>query len=210
MQLISNWYTPGKIPYLQIDFLFCYEIRFLFSILTGTKKIKMKKIICLTAIAAIVFASCESKKEATTAAEAPKGSGYTLDSSANIDLAKKINYAFPAGDSVTAFACYNDTAKVHDNLHIMTVKENFREFQGLVKQGLTFKVDKFNAIFEVVNNKPSPNGISNYVVAWVTLNLQKGAKSIKVQMNQAFAMKDGKIVEEWDTYDSAGLMDLMK
>lgn len=170
----------------------------------------MKKIICLLAIGAIVVVSCESKKETTSSTDTPKGSGYTLDSSANIELVKKLNTAFPAGDSVTAYACYNDTAKVHDNLHVMSVKENFHEFQSLVKQGLTFKLEKINEIFEVVNYKPAPDGVSNYVIAWVTLSLQKGTKSITIQMNQGFAIRDGKVVEEWDTYDTGGLADLMK
>ncbi len=162
------------------------------------------------AITAIVFASCESKKEGTTAAETPKGTGYTLDSSANIELAKKLNNAFPAGDSAAVYACYSDTAKVHDNLQTMTIKENFHEFQSLTAQGVTFKVEKINEMFEVVNYKPSPDGVSNYVIAWVTLSMQKGKKSISVQMNQGFAIKNGKIVEEWDTYDTAGLMGLLK
>lgn len=95
----------------------------------------MKKLTSFIVIATIVFASCESKKEATTAPEAPKGTGYTLDSSANIDMVKKLNIAFPSGDSATAYACYNDTAKVHDNLQTMSVKDNFHEFQSLVQQG---------------------------------------------------------------------------
>lgn len=170
----------------------------------------MKKTLGIFFVAALAFASCETKKEGAAAPQTPKGTGYTLDSSANIELAKKLNAAFPAGDSVTAFSCYGDTAKIHDNLRVMTVKENFREFNSLVSKGITFKLDKINEIFEVVNYKPEPNGVSNYVIAWVTLSLQKGGKSVPVQMNQAFAIKDGKVVEEWDTYDSAGLMDLMK
>jgi hypothetical protein len=170
----------------------------------------MRKTISLIAIAAIFFVACDPKKEGTATAETPKGSGYTLDSSANIELVKKMNYAFPAGDSVAVYASYNDTAKVHDNLHTVSIKENFRDFQELVKKGLTFKVERFNAIFEVIEHKTAPDGTNDHVVAWVTLSLQRGGKSITVLMNQAFAMKDGKIVEEWDTYDSAGLMDLMK
>jgi hypothetical protein len=170
----------------------------------------MRKTIGLIAMAAIVLVACESKKEGTTSGETPKGTGYTLDSSANIELAKKINTAFPAGDSVAVYASYSDTAKVHDNLHVVPIKQNFREFQALVAKGLSFKLDKVDAIFEVVSYKAEPNGVSSYVVAWVTLTLQKGNKSTTIQMNQAFAMKDGKIVEEWDTYDTAGLMDLMK
>lgn len=170
----------------------------------------MRRILFLFALSAIILASCESKKEGTPATETPKGTGYTLDSSANIELVKKLNAAFPAGDSATVYACYSDSAKVHDNLHVMSIKDNFHEFQGLVKQGLNFKVSKFNALFEVVNYKPTNEGYTNYVVAWVNLSLSKGTKSIEVQMNQAFAIKDGKIAEEWDTYDTGGLMGLMK
>ena len=170
----------------------------------------MKKIICFTAITIIVLASCDPKKTETTAAETPKGSGYTLDSSANVDLVKKLNYAFPAGDSVTAFACYSDTAKVHDNLNTMSLKENFKEFSALAAKGLVMKVDNFDAIFESVNYKAAPDGVTNYVIAWVTLSATRGKKTIKIIMNQGFAFKNGKIVEEWDTYDTAGLMDLMK
>ena len=170
----------------------------------------MKKIICFTAITIIVLASCDPKKTETTAAETPKGSGYTLDSSANVDLVKKINYAFPAGDSVTVFACYSDTAKVHDNLHTVPIKQNFRDFYSMIAKGVVTKVEKINAIFETVNYKASPDGVTNYVVAWVTLSAQRGKKSVTFIMNQGFAFKNGKIIEEWDTYDTAGLMDLMK
>ncbi len=170
----------------------------------------MRTILSLAAFSAIILVSCESKKEGGAAVESPKGSGYTLDSSANTELVKKLNNAFPAGDSATVYACYSDTAKVHDNLNTMSIKDNFREFQALVKQGLHFKLDRFDALFEVVNYKPTAEGYTNYVVAWVNLVLQKGNKSVTVIMNQAFAIKDGKVVEEWDTYDTAGMMGLMK
>jgi hypothetical protein len=194
---------------MQPDFACSMNSAF-FSYFTLNQTNNMRKIIGFIAMAAIVFTACESKKEGTSAAEAPKGSGYTLDSSANIDLVKKVNYAFPAGDSTVIYACYNDTAKVHDNLHGVSIKENFRDFHSLMAKGLTFKVEKINGIFEVVNYKPWPNGVSNHVVAWVTLLMQKAGKSITVVMNQGFAIKDGKIVEEWDSYDTAGLMDLLK
>jgi len=187
-----------------------YEFYIILYILPGTKINKMRKIIGLIAMSAIVFASCEPKKEGTTTTETPKGSGYTLDSSANIELVKKLNYAFPAGDSAAVYSCYNDTAKVHDNLHVVSIKQNFRDFHSMLEKGLTFKVEKINAIFEVVNYKPTPDGVSNHVVAWVTLSMQKGGKSITVVMNQAFAIKDGKIVEEWDSYDTSEITTLFK
>jgi hypothetical protein len=170
----------------------------------------MKRIISVIATAAIVFASCESKKTETAAVETPKGTGYTLDSSANIELVKKMNYAFPAGDSVTVFGSYSDTAKVHDNLHTVSIKEDFREFNSMLAKGLVLKVEKIDAIFETVHNEAFPDGVTSHVTAWVTLSAQRGKKSITFIMNQGVAFKNGKIVEEWDTYDTAGLMDLMK
>lgn len=170
----------------------------------------MRKILGLIAVTAIVLASCEPKKEGTATAEAPKGSGYTLDSSANVDMVKKLNYAFPAGDSAAVYACYNEGAKVHDNMLGVSVQENFRGFQAMLSQGLSVKFEKFDAIFEVVNYKPSPDGYTNYVLAWVTMSAKKGNKSATISMHQAFALKDGKIMEEWDYYDSSELMNLMK
>ena len=187
-------------------FIFCFFI----YLTLHQNKIKMKKILGLIAVSVIILASCESKKEGTASAEAPKGSGYTLDSSANVDAVKKLNYAFPAGDSTAVYACYGEGAKVHDNLHVVSVQENFRGVNALVSQGLSLKFEKFDAIFEVVNYKPSPDGYTNYVVAWVTMSAKKGNKSVTVSMHQAFAFKDGKIMEEWDYYDSSELMNLMK
>lgn len=170
----------------------------------------MKKVVYLIVVAAIVFTSCDQKKPEATAAETPKGTGYTLDSSANIELVKKINYAFPMRDSAFVFANYADTAKVHDNLTAMSIKENFRMVNSMLASGAVLKVEKIESIWETVNYKPAPNGVANYVDAYVMLSFKKGSKSVTLIMNQAFAIINGKIVEEWDTYDTEGLMSLMK
>ena len=72
------------------------------------------------------------------------------------------------------------------------------------------KVEKIDAIFETVHYKALPGGITSHVIAWITLSLQKGKKTTTFIMSQDFAINDVKIVEEWYTYDTAGLMNLMK
>ena len=62
-----------------------------------------------------------------------------------------------------------------------------------------------------MNNKPDEKtGITNYVISYYEISLAKAEKKATIIFNMNFAIKDGKIQEEWDTYDTAPLTELLK
>jgi hypothetical protein len=88
----------------------------------------MKKFILACLVVSTIIA-CSPKTETASTFAAPKDlSSYNLDSSANIDLVKKMMTAFEAGDSVTYRSCYADTVKFHDNQLEMTLDQNVSNF----------------------------------------------------------------------------------
>jgi hypothetical protein len=168
----------------------------------------MKKLLLCFIVSASLFA-CTNPKETSTAAPVPKGDGYILDSSANVDLIKKSNTAGSSGDVAGYKATYSDSAVFHDNLKKTTLSENLEMLASFKKAGLSFTVD-YGAIWESINNKPSDKGVSNYVLSYLTTTFKKGDKSVKVAQFQVDAVKDGKIVEEWIVYDPTDIISLMK
>jgi hypothetical protein len=169
----------------------------------------MKKFI-LACLVVITIIACSPKTETASTFAAPADlNSYNLDSSANIDIVKKMMTSFEAGDSVTYRSCYADTVKFHDNQLEMTLDQNVANFSFFRTNGLTFKVLSIEPIWESVNKDASPNGITNYVLSYLTIVYKKGDKEVKVATNMVTGMKDGKIVEEWDIYDTKPLMDLM-
>ena len=169
----------------------------------------MKKFI-LACLVVITIIACSPKTETASTFAAPADlNSYNLDSSANIDIVKKMMTAFEAGDSVTYRSCYADTVKFHDNQLEMTLDQNVANFSFFRTNGLTFKVLSIEPIWESVNKDASPNGITNYVLSYLTIVYKKGDKEVKVATNMVTGMKDGKIVEEWDIYDTKPMMDLI-
>jgi hypothetical protein len=169
----------------------------------------MKKFILACLVVSTIIA-CSPKTETASTFAAPKDvSSYNLDSSANIDLVKKMMTAFEAGDSVTYRSCYADTAKFHDNQLEMTLDQNVGNFSYIKSNGLTFKVLSIAPIWEIVNKEAAADGITNYVMSFVTIVYTKGDKEAQVTSSMVTGMKDGKIVQEWDLYDTKLLMDLI-
>lgn len=154
--------------------------------------------------------ACKDQKQTSTASAAlPNTSGYTLDSSANIDLIKKSNAAGSTGDVTTYKSTYSDSAVFHDNLNKLSLSQNLDMLEQFKKAGLTFTME-YGALWETVNNKPDEKGVSNYVLGYLTSTFKKGDKTVKVAQFQVDAVKDGKIVEEWIIYDPTEIMALMK
>lgn len=154
--------------------------------------------------------ACKDQKQTSTASAAlPNTSGYTLDSSANIDLIKKSNAAGSTGDVTTYKSTYSDSAVFHDNLNKLSLSQNLDMLEQFKKAGLTFTME-YGALWETVNNKPDEKGVSNYVLGYLTSTFKKGDKSVKVGQFQIDAVKDGKIVEEWIIYDPTEIIALMK
>jgi hypothetical protein len=169
----------------------------------------MKKFILACLVVSTIIA-CSPKTETASTFKAPADlNSYNLDSSANIDLVKKMITAFEAGDSVTYRSCYADTAKFHDNGTDMTLDQNVGNFGMFKANGFTLKVVSIEPIWEIVNKEASAEGITNYVMSFQTMIFKKGDKEAKMIMSVVNGMKDGKIVEEWGLYDTKPMLDLM-
>jgi hypothetical protein len=169
----------------------------------------MKKIILSCVVASAIFA-CSPKSETTSAAAYPaEAVGYNIDSSANIEVVKKMVLAFEAMDSVAYRGYYAENAKFHDNGKDMTLDQNLDNFAFFKANGVTIKTEKVDPIWEVVNKEASADGVTNYVISFQHLIIKKGEKEVKVIMNVVNGMKEGKIVEEWGLYDSKQMFDLM-
>lgn len=169
----------------------------------------MKKLFMGLIITASLVACKDQKQTSTASAALPNTSGYTLDSSANIDLIKKSNAAGSTGDVTTYKSTYSDSAVFHDNLNKLSLSQNLDMLEQFKKAGLTFTME-YGALWETVNNKPDEKGVSNYVLGYLTSTFKKGDKTVKVAQFQVDAVKDGKIVEEWIIYDPTEIMALMK
>jgi prepilin-type processing-associated H-X9-DG protein len=171
----------------------------------------MKKTIALIALTGLLFVSC--KKEATTEATTPEipktANGYTLPTSENIDFLKKCNAAWVDGNVAEYKSYYADDVVFHDNNKPTTLAENVAINSEFLKSGIKLTI-KYDVIWEEINFKADEKGVKNYVLAYCTNTWTKGDKSIEVITFQVDAIKDGKIVEEWNVYDSAQLMDLLK
>jgi hypothetical protein len=178
----------------------------------------MKKVLLSAIIATALFACGTSgdKTSTSTATPATPGNypanavGYTLDSSANINTVKKAINAGITSDSVAFMEIYADTTAIYDNMHKQTIFENMKMAAFFKSKGVTMSLDKINAIWETVSNKPDDIGITNYVNVYFDASLTSATKKVTTRFNAVFAFKNGKIVREWDTYDSAPLMEVLK
>ena len=167
----------------------------------------MKKVLLSLLVTATLLA-CKDQ-QTTSATPVPNASGYTLDSSANIELFKKSNAAGTSGDAATYKSTYADSAVFHDNMNKMTLSQNLEMVDQFKKAGVKFSVE-YNALWETIGNKPDEKGVSNYVLAYLTSSFTKGDKTVKIAQFQVDAIKDGKIVEEWIIYDPTELVALLK
>jgi hypothetical protein len=178
----------------------------------------MKKALFSAIIATALFACGTSgDKTSTSTANAASPSsypanavGYTLDNSENINTVKKAINAGVSSDSAVFMEIYADTAAIYDNMHKQTIFENMKMAKFFKSKGVTMSLDKINAIWETVGNKPDDIGITNYVNVYFDASLSSATKKVTTRINAVFAFKNGKIVREWDTYDSAPFMELLK
>jgi predicted SnoaL-like aldol condensation-catalyzing enzyme len=164
----------------------------------------MKKTIALIALTGLLLVSC--KKETTTEVTTPEipktADGYSLPTSENIDLQKKCNAAWVAGNIAEYKSYYADDAIFHDNNKQTTLAENVAFNTEFLKSDIKPTI-KYDVIWESVNYKANEKGVKNYVFAYCTNTWTKGEKSVQIVTFQVDAIKDGKIVEEWNVYDSA-------
>jgi hypothetical protein len=169
----------------------------------------MKKVFLSVLMASSLFACKSENKEAGNVN--PDQDGITINKSANIDVVKEINEDLVKYDIAKIRSHYSDTVKVHDNLNIQLIDTNLATFDVLKKAEVKFSIEGKPIVFEIVNSKPEPgSNYTNFVVTYYQIGIAKGNVKKSFMLNQVFAMKDGKVLEEWDTYDTAPLMELMK
>ena len=170
----------------------------------------MKKSIALIALTGLLFISCKKEETAVpAAAKIANQVGVNIDKSANIDLVKKLVTEASKFDLVAFRSNFADTAILHDNKKEMTIDENVKLLASLKAKGMSFDPGKDPLIWEIVNDKPDEKtGVSNYVITYFDATFSRGGKSVSIIYNMNFAIKDGKVQEEWDTYDSAEIMQL--
>lgn len=162
------------------------------------------------AIASIAIFSCSPEKGVSVESDS-NVIGQSLDSSANVDAIKASFKDVLAYDTTSYKAKYADSAIFHDNMTDMTLSENLDIIKKAKALGISIKFDSIDAIWEEVLNKPNENGIKNGVISFATATWTRDGKSVTVKVCQVDAFnKDGKIVEEWLTYDTSGLSALMQ
>ena len=169
----------------------------------------MKKIILLFALAGSIFA-CSNKEDGANASKGAKGqNGITIDSSANIDLVRKMIVQFETGDSVTYRSTYSADVIFHDNLDSMGIDENVSIFKVAAEKGIKVKV-VVGPVWENQFDKPSPKGFTSFVMSHTTNIYTRGDKTATNVTFAVDAIKDGKLVEEWLFYDKTAVTELFK
>jgi hypothetical protein len=172
----------------------------------------MKKTIALIALTGLLFVSCKKEeKTVETAVKNPNLIGINISKSDNIEIVKKLNVMATTYDFVNFKSNFTADAILHDNMNDVTIDENIKMLEALKSKGITITLDEKPLIWESIRDKPNEKtGISNYVNSYYELTFARNGKSAKINFNMVFALKDGKVQEEWDTYDSAPLLELLK
>jgi hypothetical protein len=177
----------------------------------------MKKLILTAMIATSLFA-CKNnsvENQTSTASTIPANvPGYIVDSSAHINAAKMIMDTFVNGNlaanKAKLLSMYADTAKVHDNKNTQTMADNIDTYVQIRNSGVKFSVIQTPIIWETVLTKPSANGVTSYVHAYYNFSIEKGGKKDTYTMNIVWDFVGDKVAAEWDLYDSAPIMAVIK
>ena len=171
----------------------------------------MKKLLlCILVSASLIACKNQETKEINNAAN-PNQDGITISKSTNIDIVKEINEDLAAFDFAKLRSHYTDSSNVHDNLIIQQIDTNLATFIPMKNAGIKFSIEGEPLVFEIINNKPdSITGYTNYVDTYYTFSVNKGNVKKIFKLNQVFAMKDGKVLEEWDVYDTSPIIEMMK
>ncbi|MDF5691327.1 hypothetical protein [Aquirufa aurantiipilula] len=169
----------------------------------------MNKIIYLLLASSILLAC--AKKEEANSPKMPNQNGYTVITSENIDMVKKFNDLAIAFDTAAMRAMYSSPQDtINDNLMKLTVGQSLQNLAQLNAAHIKPTIKKYGALWETINDEPNPKGVKNIVIAYIIMNLNNGKESKDVLLQQVCAIKDGKIVEEWDVYDTKPFEELMK
>ncbi len=172
----------------------------------------MKKTISLIAIAIMLFTSCKKEENASTIeTKNPDQFGVMVKKSANIEMVKKLIAMAENSDFANFKANFAPNAVIHDNMNDITIDENIKMLEDFKANGMTISLSKDPLIWENINDEPNKKtGIKNYVFTYYDATFSKGGKSVVINYNMIFGIKDGKVVVEWDIYDTAPIMGLLK
>jgi hypothetical protein len=172
----------------------------------------MKKTISLIAIAIMLFTSCKKEENASTIeTKNPDQFGVMVKKSANIEMVKKLIAMAEKSDFANFKTNFASNAVIHDNMNDITIDENIKMLEDFKANGMTISLSKDPLIWENINDEPNKKtGIKNYVFTYYDATFSKGGKSVVINYNMIFGIKDGKVVVEWDIYDTAPIMGLLK
>jgi hypothetical protein len=172
----------------------------------------MKKTISLIAIVFMLFTSCKKEDSASTVeTKNPDQFGVMVKKSANIEMVKKLVAMAENSDFTNFKANFAPDAVIHDNMNDITIDENIKMLEDFKANGVTISLSKDPLIWENINDEPNKKtGVKNFVFTYYDATFSKGGKSVVINYNMIFGIKDGKVVVEWDIYDSAPIMDLLK
>lgn len=152
--------------------------------------------------------ACQSNSKGFKIPE--NANGYNIDSTANTEIILKTVKAMEAMDTVAYRSYYAPDAIFHDNLDTINLDQNIQMISTFKAAGVGIKITSTAPIWELVNKKSSPTGVTNYVISFQFAEFTKGDKTVKVVMNLVDAFKDGKIVEEWGIYDTKNVYELLR
>ena len=167
----------------------------------------MKKI-ALFFITTISLMSCDTKSNGNKVPS--NATGYTIRSSANIDLVKNAANALVNNDTTTYKNCYISNVIIRDNNDSANLSQNIAAVQPMFNKGIIWKLDTIPLIWETVVINPDEGGATSYVISFRKYTLAKGGKSINVRFLVVDDIRDSKIIAEWLRYDKSGINELMK
>jgi hypothetical protein len=179
---------------------------------TNQKIYFMKKQLVVFALSMAFFVSCKSNDDTKIAEKDPQQTSIGVDSSANINLAKKVNDLAMKFDYEGLKSNFIPKAKLHDNSKDITIEDNIATLKMVQKEGIVISVNGKPLFHEVIMDKPNPKtGISNYVICYYDVTFAKGDKKVNIKnYHMLFAIKDGKVHECWDIYDASELPSLFQ
>jgi hypothetical protein len=172
----------------------------------------MKKHVIVFALSLATFVACKSNDDTKIEEKNPQQTSIGVDSSANINLAKKVNDLAMKFDYEGLKSNFIPKAKLHDNSKDITIDDNIATLKKVQKEGIKISVNGEPLFHEVIMDKPNPKtGISNYVICYYDVTFAKGDKKVNIKnYHMLFAIKDGKIHECWDMYDASELPSLFQ
>lgn len=171
------------------------------------------KNVLLAGLLTMSILSCKTASVSTTQTNTEGvRTGYNLERTANIELVLKSIKALENLDADTYKSYFSADAKFHDNSEITNLEQNASIIGAFKSKGITAKFTSVAPIWEYVYDKNIKPGDApvHYVISYQKGELNQGNKKVPLTIIAVDRIKDGKIVEEFLTYDTKGIMELLK